>query len=135
MLDGSVIEVVAVYSGCQEYHGEATLHYFDDALAGTKTETPEHRAAPLPPGLPFSVVLIDPIDTDTAAAGDIVRARIRKPVRDPDSKLVLVPTGAVVQGRIIHRCSTRSASRGSLQLPFSWRISNGAVFRRRSMLA
>jgi hypothetical protein len=101
MLDVSVIEVVAVYSGCQEYHGEATLHYFDDALAGTKTETPEHRAAPLPPGLPFSVVLIEPIDTDTAAAGDIVRARIRKPVRDPDSKLVLVPTGAVVQGRII----------------------------------
>ena len=101
MLDGSVIEVVGAYSGWQKYHGEATIHYFDQPISGTATERPEPSAPPLPSGLPFSILLIDPIDTDTAAAGDIVRARIRKPVQDPYSKSILVPAGTIVQGRII----------------------------------
>src|SRR5665213_3538686 len=47
------------------------------------------------------MALIEPIDTDTAAAGDIVRARIRRAVQYPHSKLTLVQPGAIVQGRII----------------------------------
>jgi hypothetical protein len=101
MLDDSIIEVAAAYSGWQEYHGEATIHYSDQPVAGTNRSAPELSAAPLPPGLPFSIALIDFVDTDTAAAGDAVRARIRKPVQDPHLKSILVPAGALVQGRII----------------------------------
>ena len=77
------------------------LFNFDQPIPGTETETPEPSAAPPPPGLPFSILLIDPIDTDTAAAGDIVRARIRKPLQDPHSKSIFMATGSIVQGRII----------------------------------
>jgi hypothetical protein len=42
-----------------------------------------------------------PIDTDTAAAGDVVVAKVRKAVRDPRSKGMLIPAGVTVHGRII----------------------------------
>jgi hypothetical protein len=52
--------------------------------------------------LPFTLALTAPIDTDIAAAGDIVRARLRNPIRDAQSKAVLAPAGTVIQGRIVH---------------------------------
>lgn len=100
MLDGGELQVTAVYSECREYRGEAIIH-FGEVPVGRDTKTAEPSATPLPEGLPFSLTLTEPIDTATAAAGDIVRAKIRKPVRDPRSKAVLVPAGAPVQGRII----------------------------------
>jgi hypothetical protein len=99
MRDGTEVRITAVYSGWREYRGESTIR-FDEAPVADGAKDPE-VAGPLPEGLPVSLALTEPIDTDTAAAGDIVRARIRKAVRDPHSKTVLAPAGAVVEGRIV----------------------------------
>ncbi len=56
---------------------------------------------PLPAGLDMSLAFIAPIDTGTAAAGDVITARITEPVRALKSSEVLVPAGAIVTGRIM----------------------------------
>ena len=100
MQDGTETEMTAVYSGCREYRGEATIR-FDEAPADGGAKAAAAPAAPLAAGLELSIALTEPIDTDTAAAGDIVNAKIRKPVRDRKSKAVMVPAGAAVQARIV----------------------------------
>jgi hypothetical protein len=100
MQDGTETQSAAVYSGCREYLGESIIH-FDEAPVAGRAKGAEPAAAPLPEGLPFSVELTDPIDTDTAAAGDVVHAKIRKAVRAADSNMIVVPAGSAVQGRIV----------------------------------
>jgi hypothetical protein len=48
----------------------------------------------------FKVALTAPIDTSTAAAGDVVQARLVEPILTPSSQL-LAPAGAIVTGRIM----------------------------------
>jgi hypothetical protein len=100
MQDGTETRSATVYSGCREYLGESIIH-FDEAPVAGRAKGAEPAAAPLPEGLPFSVELTDPIDTDTAAAGDVVHAKIRKAVRAADSNTIVVPAGSAVQGRIV----------------------------------
>jgi hypothetical protein len=94
-------DVVTTYSGCREYQSESTIRFEGDPAitAGNKTEAA--HAARLPAGLPISLELIAPIDTDVAAAGDVVTEKVRKPVRVKGSKEVLIPAGAMVRGRIL----------------------------------
>jgi hypothetical protein len=98
MTDATETRTTAVYSGCREYHGEATIR-FDNAPAAGEVKAAAVPSGPLPAGLSLSLALTSPIDTDTAAAGDIVTARLRKPVHI--AKEVLVPVGATVEGRIV----------------------------------
>ena len=53
-----------------------------------------------PIGLPVTLALENPIDTDTAATGDPVSAKVVKAVRNPGSKDDVIPAGAVVRGRL-----------------------------------
>ena len=101
MQDESETQSTAVYSGCREYRGESTIR-FDQVPAPDEPGRGVMPQPPLPAGLPFTLALTAPIDTDIAAAGDIVRAKLRNPVRDAQSKAVLAPAGTVVQGRIVH---------------------------------
>ena len=98
--DANETQATAVYTGCREYHGEATIR-FDDAPAGGQIQPAAAPAAPLPSGVSLSLALTAPIDTDTAAAGDVVTAKVVKPARYRASKVVLVPAGAKVEGRIL----------------------------------
>jgi len=97
-VDGTETRTAAVYSGCREYHGEASIR-FDDTAGPGDIHAVAAAAAPLPVGTSLSLALTSPIDTDTAAAGDVFTARLREPVRT--SKEVLVPAGARVEGRIV----------------------------------
>lgn len=94
-------DVVTTYTGCREYQSESIIHFEDDtAIAGAKkagAAAPAH----LPAGLPISLELVAPIDTDVAAAGDVVMEKLRQPVLANGSKEVLVPAGAMVRGRIM----------------------------------
>jgi hypothetical protein len=54
----------------------------------------------LPIGLPITLALTAPIDTDTAAAGDIVSAKVVKAVRRLGATQDLIPAGAIARGRI-----------------------------------
>ncbi len=100
MQDGNESEFTAVYSGCREYRSEATIR-FDAAPVEGAAEPVTAPAAPIPAGLSVSLVLAEPIDTDRAAAGDIVKAKLRKPVHAAKSKTVLIPAGASVEVRIV----------------------------------
>lgn len=95
-------DVTSTYTGCREYQSESTIYFGDDptaAEAGKKAAAVV--PAELPPGLPISLALAEPIDTDVAAAGDVVLETVHKPVRVKGSKEVLIPAGAKVRGRIV----------------------------------
>jgi hypothetical protein len=106
-IDATETRTTAVYSGCREYHGEATIR-FDHAAprAAAQAAIP---AGPLDPGISLPLALTSPIDTDTAAAGDVVMAKLRKPVRL--SKGILVPAGAAIEGRIVQMRHWQAAPR------------------------
>jgi len=97
MADATETLNTAVYSAWREYHGEATIRF--DTSVGSEVQATTAPPSPLPAGMSLSLALTSPIDTDTAAAGDIVTAKLRKAVRT--SKEVLAPAGAKVEGRIV----------------------------------
>ena len=98
MMDATETRINAVYSGWREYHGEAIIR-FDNAPVGGEVQALPTPTAPVPAGLSLSLALTSPIDTDTAAAGDKITAKLRKPVHI--AKGVLAPAGSVVEGRIV----------------------------------
>jgi hypothetical protein len=100
MRDQTQSQTTAIYSNCHEYRGESTIH-FDDLPAGARGVTAAAPAPPLPEGLALSLALTEPIDLGTAAAGDLVKARLRRAVREPHGKGILAPAGAIVNVRIV----------------------------------
>jgi len=102
--DAGLTENATTYADCHEFRGESALR-FDQATpqpdSSSKLSVPV-QAPSLPAGLPVVIVLDMEIDTDRAAAGDPVSAKIGKVVVDPATKRVLVPAGAAVHGRITH---------------------------------
>jgi hypothetical protein len=101
MLNTHVAENSIAFSACREYHAESQL-LFDTGADGETASTKMTVRAPvaLTIGLPITLALTAPIDTDTAAAGDLVSAKVVKAVRQPGSTSVLIPAGATVRGRI-----------------------------------
>ncbi|HVP49324.1 MAG TPA: hypothetical protein VMT32_22180 [Bryobacteraceae bacterium] len=100
--DNYETDTTTTYSGCHEYHGEATIRFGDEpAVPGASEKIETARPVALPAGLAVSLALVTPIDTDTAAAGDVVLEKVRKPVRAQGSDKVLIPAGATVHARII----------------------------------
>ncbi|HTS30960.1 MAG TPA: hypothetical protein VMH81_34045 [Bryobacteraceae bacterium] len=93
---------LTTFSSCREYHAESTIRF--------EEETPDEGAAgaqaaasfkPLPEGLSLTLALTARIDTGTAAAGDVVAARVTHAVHDPKSKATtLIPANAIARGRI-----------------------------------
>jgi hypothetical protein len=73
---------------------------FSDCRESTPASSPSSRQSdPLPPGQEVSLVFTTPIDTDVAAAGDTISAKLTEPV--VAGLKVLAPVGAIVTGRII----------------------------------
>jgi hypothetical protein len=101
MSDGSVSEGVLEYSNCREYQAESTLDFGAPPAAEPAPKKVPAASSSLPAGLTFSVVLTSPIDTGTAAAGDVIAATVRNAVVDRSSKAVLIPAGTAVRGRIV----------------------------------
>jgi hypothetical protein len=99
------------YSACREYTSEVRF----DANPGRASVVNQVTAAPpaplpaLPAGLPFKVVFTERINTATAAAGDLIRGRLKTAIRDPSWKLIAAE-GTPVTGRImrIRRLYSRS---------------------------
>jgi hypothetical protein len=89
------------FASCREYQADSEL-VFDQPSDAAKTVSPRagRGRVALPLGLPVTLALEGPIDTDTAATGDPVSAKVVKPVRRPGSNEDLIPAGAVVSGRI-----------------------------------
>ena len=100
MTDSYESDTTTSYSGCREYQSESTIKFGDYSATDAEGKT---TGAPLllPAGLPISLILDAPIDTDVAAAGDAVMEKVLKPVHAKGSNEVLIPEGATVRGRIV----------------------------------
>jgi hypothetical protein len=92
---------VTTFSDCREYQTESALLFEDDPqVVRTATSRIMWTPIALPIGLPITLALVSPIDTETAAAGDLVSAKVVQAVRRSDSNVTLIPAGAIVRGRI-----------------------------------
>jgi hypothetical protein len=101
MRNTHVAKNTIAFSECREYQAESQL-LFDTGAAGEAASTRLTVRAPvaLTIGLPLTLAFAAPIDTDTAAAGDQVSAKVVKAVRRPGSSSAVIPAGATVRGRI-----------------------------------
>jgi hypothetical protein len=97
--DGTEFHNRTGYAACHEFRGESELR-FDAAAPDTNSAPAKASRLSLPSGLPFKVVFIEPINTETAAAGDRIQGRLASPIRDDSSKAILVLKGAEVTARI-----------------------------------
>jgi hypothetical protein len=100
--DGTEAENRIHYSSCQEFLGESEVRF--DPERETRPVPKQDRAAAVPsalaPGLSFKLVFTEPIDTATAAAGDVIKGTLKEAMRDR-STMVIVPEGTAVSGRIL----------------------------------
>ena len=97
-LDGNETENISTFSNCREYRGESTIKF--EAPSETEANrSPSQNRVEVAAGTSFSLALLDPIDSNAAAAGDSFRATLRGTLRDT-RKRVIGKTGDVVSGRI-----------------------------------
>ncbi len=99
--DGADLENRTVFSGCHQFTGESSLR-FDDPVPIAAAAIRERTAPdePIPANKLFTVSLTDSIQTATAAAGDMVTVLLRNAIKS-NKRQVLLPSGAVVKGRIL----------------------------------
>ena len=93
---------VTTFSACREYKAESALVFdetppADAAFGEVPARLPAQPALPI--GLPVTLALATAIDTATAAAGDLVEAKVVQPVRRAGGA-VLIPAGSTVHGRL-----------------------------------
>jgi hypothetical protein len=101
MSDAAETSSVTTFDNCHEYQVESELHFDATPEAeAAAAKAPVLAPMSLPLGVPLVLALTAPIDTDTAAVGDLVDATVVKPVRRSPSAPVLIRAGAQVRGRI-----------------------------------
>lgn len=102
--DGRETNNTMVFGGCREFHAEsAVLFESPEGKPAGKMELPKAPSAPRPPlpaQLGVDLRMANAIDTDTAAAGDLVTATVVHDVRVRRSFDTLIPAGAIVHGRV-----------------------------------
>jgi hypothetical protein len=101
-INGIKSENRTVFSNCHEFLGESTVT-FDlppDAGAAATAASPAPAAPTLPAGLRFTVRTTQDIQTATAAAGDLIQAKLTTAIV-AYSKQVLAPAGAVITARLV----------------------------------
>jgi hypothetical protein len=100
--DGTEAENRIQYSACHEFHSDSRVRFEQPGEELVAARKPEPTPAPvtLPPGSSFKVVLTDRIEMATAAAGDVIKGRLKTAIRDRSDK-VLVPEGTAVSARVL----------------------------------
>ena len=102
--DGTELRNRTVLSSCHELRGEALTK-----LNEPPTEAAAAGKTPLPAGVAFKVLFTQPINTETASAGDRIDARLSSDIRDRATKAVLAPKGAEVTARIVRLLHFRTS--------------------------
>jgi hypothetical protein len=124
--DGGETSSVTAFSNCHEYTAESTVSFDGQEPAGQERTSPQTTAL-LPPGLTLTLALLSPVDTNIAAAGDPVSARLTNAVHAPNSDRILVPAGAIVHGRILQMRHQYSSSQFLVSIRFDTIETNGGV--------
>ena len=94
-LDGVEHSNHTVFSGCRQFSGESVLR-FDDAPESAAPVRIEDVA--LPGDIRIELTFLDELDTDHAAVGDQVRARLENDIKEKGC--IVFSRGAIVLGRI-----------------------------------
>jgi hypothetical protein len=107
MRDMTESDVATTYSACHQYSAQANLIADPGAIADEASPA-THTSVSIPAGLVLTIKLTEAIDTDTAAAGDVVSATVSAVGRvDPNAKKLVPVKGSVVEigsqirGRIV----------------------------------
>jgi hypothetical protein len=97
--NGSEVKNKIGFSNCHQYASESSISYYTPA---SEMEPARRVAAKLPPEvpdwLPFSMELVTPVDSDSAAVGDRFTARLASPI--VDGRRMIAPKGARIEGRV-----------------------------------
>ncbi|HTF62130.1 MAG TPA: hypothetical protein VK638_05385, partial [Edaphobacter sp.] len=96
-MDGSESTSRTVFSACHEFRGEATLRF--DVAPDAGQVAASKTMIVVPADAMFSLILLDPISTATAAAGDLFRAKLAA-IRTKRG-WISIPKDAIVTGRIV----------------------------------
>jgi len=125
--DGALFENRATYSSWRGFPSWIPAAERPSPTSAFSAERPP------PPGIRFSIMLDQPIDTATAAFGDRVRAIVTSDTVDNKSGKVAFPAGAVVEGRIIKllRVYGRTESSYSLTILVRWETATDEKSTRR----
>ena len=97
--DGTRFENRSTYSSCKTFGSESVFKPDVEETAQAAPVNPV-KAPPLEAGLSLKIRLRSTIDGETSFAGDAVTAELAEPLIAKNKK-VLVPTGALVQGRLV----------------------------------
>jgi hypothetical protein len=114
------------YSDCHEFTGESTIHFDDvDTAAAGQAPAVNGAMAPLPPKLRLRLGFAEPINGETAAAGDAVTGVLLDDVKD--KRGVVAHRNDKVYGRILRfEQHVIPAARWLVQIRFD-RIERGGV--------
>ncbi len=101
-INGITSENRTVFSNCHEFLGESTITFdpAPDADAAAAAPRPTRPPPTLPAGLRFTVNTTQDIDPATAAAGDLIQAKLSTAIRS-DSNQVLAPAGSRITARLV----------------------------------
>jgi hypothetical protein len=101
-VDGAKWENRMVFSNCHEFLGESTVTFDPppDAGAVETAPSPAPAAPTLPTGLRFTVSTTQDIKIATAAAGDLIQAKLASAIRSASNE-VLAPAGAGITARLV----------------------------------
>ena len=98
--NGEVHNARTTFSACHEYTAESVIRFGDESAESSTQTGSLAQQRILPEDLPVTLALMEQIDSETAAAGDSVSAKVARNVTANGTKEVLIPSGAVVRGRI-----------------------------------
>jgi hypothetical protein len=106
MRDNTESDVATTYSACHQFQADANLIADPSAIAAESPAAPTPTS--IPAGLVLTLKLAEPLDTDTAAAGDLVMDTVSDVgLLDPKSKKIVparesvIQKGSAVRGRIV----------------------------------
>ena len=114
------------FSACHEFTAESRL-VSDDQASPTALKPAPLPGAPLPRGLELTLALATGIDSGTAAAGDLISAKVVHAVHAAGSNEILIPAGAVAHGRILQMRHDYKSAQFQLLIRFDSLERNGSV--------
>jgi hypothetical protein len=87
-----------VFHSCRQYSGESVLSFADPAPEPVELAKPVTQQVTLP-DFDSEITLLTPINSDEAAIGDQVRARLERSIKVHHN--IIAPKGAILSGRIL----------------------------------
>ncbi|WP_321472228.1 hypothetical protein [uncultured Paludibaculum sp.] len=99
--DGNRTKSVVRFDECQEYRAESVIHFEPqdpDVVSSAREITRADPAVVLPERFKAELLLQSAVDSNTAAVGDPVRARLKRDIKFKGK--TIVPKGTLFMGRI-----------------------------------